>query len=223
MTIKRHLDDATLMSLSAGTLGEALSAVAAAHIGICSQCRGRLHEMDTIGGVMLANAEPNPLTDPARFLEQVAASCPEVGIAPVSGGLSRTKQLQASDLPAPLSWIVGKNIADIPWKWIGPGVASYAVPLSDNATSDLRLLKVAPNKKLPEHGHSGAELTLIISGAYRDKFGVFGPGDIADMDQDVEHQPIVEPGEDCICVVAFDAPAKFKGPFARILQPLIRM
>ena len=222
MTIKHHLDDATLMSLSAGTLGEALSAVAAAHVGVCNRCRARLREMDAIGGVLLANAEAEPMVNSATSLSQLTAKYPETA-ALADSGLVRTDRAHTGDLPAPLSWLVEKDIADIPWKWIGPGGACHTIRLSGDARSNLRLLKVAPNKRLPRHGHRGAELTLIVSGAYRDKFGVFGPGDIADMDEDVEHQPVVEPGADCICVVAFEAPAKFKGPVARILQPLIGM
>jgi len=224
MIIKHHLDDATLMSLSAGTLGEALTAVASTHISMCRQCRSRLRSMDMIGGIMLASAKPHTLERPTATVAQLVATHAETGIH-TSHQHTRVKTDKAlsHDLPTPMSWIVGKDFADIPWKWIAPGVATHVLPLSDGATGDLRLLKVAPGKKLPEHGHGGGELTLVLKGAYRDEFGVFGPGDIADMDEDAEHQPIVEPDEDCICVVASEAPAKFKGPIARILQPLIDM
>ncbi len=219
MTIKHHLDDATLMSLSAGTLGEALTAVASAHISMCKKCRSRLRDMDMIGGIMLSNCPPRALEKQPHSAGEFAAMHWENG---AKDKVMRT-QAHSCDLPAPMSWLVGQDISDIPWKWIGPGVATHVLPLSEGATGNLRLLKVAPNKKLPEHGHGGGELTLVIKGAYRDKFGVFGPSDIADMDEDAEHQPIVEPGEDCICVVACEAPAKFKGPIARMLQPLIGM
>ena len=48
----------------------------------------------------------------------------------------------------------------------------------------------------------------------------FIKGDIADHDEDVEHQPIAEPGEDCICLVAVDAKLTFRGRLMRALQPL---
>jgi len=220
MTIKHHLDDATLMSLSAGTLGEALSVVASAHIAVCEQCRSRLREMDFIGGALLANAEPKPLASPHTSVGSIVQTHMEMGKLHANAKTQKRFRVQ-SDLPGPLSWIIEDNLSDIPWKWVAPGIAMHALQLSEGATGDLRLLKVAPDKKLPDHGHSGSELTFILKGAYRDKFGVFGPGDIADMDEDTEHQPIVEPGEDCICIVASEAPAKFKGPIARMLQPLI--
>ena len=82
------------------------------------------------------------------------------------------------------------------------------------------LLRVEAGRKVPEHSHGGQELTLLLRGAYRDRFGRFAAGDIADHDEDVEHQPIAEPGEDCICLVAVDAKLSFRSRVVRFLQPL---
>ncbi len=83
------------------------------------------------------------------------------------------------------------------------------------------MLHIAPGKALPEHGHGGTEMTLVLSGAYRDELGRFGPGDVADLDEHVEHQPKVEQDAPCICLVATETPTRFKGIFSRILQPLV--
>jgi putative transcriptional regulator len=61
---------------------------------------------------------------------------------------------------------------------------------------------------------------VVLKGAYRDSLGRFGPGDIADMGSEVEHQPATEPGEACICLGALDVPLRFPGRVARMLQPL---
>ena len=53
LDIKHHLDPATLMAYSAGTLGEALSAVASAHIEMCPQCRKEMRGLDMVGAMML--------------------------------------------------------------------------------------------------------------------------------------------------------------------------
>lgn len=223
MKINHHLDDATLMSLSAGTLGEALSVVAAAHVSNCSICSARLRQMDALGGLLLEKADTAPLEAGRSSVAQLALA--KLSAQPRESEFAerRPKARGASDLPGPLAWLIDKPIEDISWRWMGPGVATHVLKLSDRSSGDLRLLRVAPGKKLPEHGHNGTELTLILSGAYRDEYGHFGPGDIADMDEEVEHQPVVEPGEDCICIVASEAPARFKGTLSRLLQPLIGM
>lgn len=90
-------------------------------------------------------------------------------------------------------------------------------PSGDN----LIMLKIAPGKSMPVHSHGGSELTQILKGAYDDALGHFGPGDMADLDCDIEHQPVTSPGVPCICVAALDAPLRFPGWFARKLQPLV--
>ena len=121
----------------------------------------------------------------------------------------------------PLRRFVGASLDAISWKTVAPGVRKHAIGLSSQSASSLYMLHIAPGKALPEHGHSGVEMTLVLSGAYRDELGRFGPGDIADLDEDVEHQPLVEPNEPCICLVATEAPTRFKGLFSRLLQPLV--
>ena len=74
-------------------------------------------------------------------------------------------------------------------------MATADLAWGQDGRSRLMLLRVAAGRPVPEHGHGGQELTLILSGAYRDRFGVFAAkGDIADHDEEVEHQPIAEPG-----------------------------
>jgi putative transcriptional regulator len=85
----------------------------------------------------------------------------------------------------------------------------------------LLLLRIAPGKSVPLHGHRGTELTQILRGAYDDVLGRFGPGDAADLDNETEHQPITAPGVPCICVAALDAPLRFRGWLAGKLQPLV--
>ena len=76
---------------------------------------------------------------------------------------------------------------------------------------------------MPVHSHGGTELTQILRGAYHDALGQFAPGDIADLDSGVEHQPVTVPGTACICVSALDAPLRFPGWLAQRLQPLFKL
>ena len=74
---------------------------------------------------------------------------------------------------------------------------------------------------MPEHGHGGEELTVMLRGSYSDHTGRYIVGDVADLDEDIEHQPVVDSDEDCICLVATEAPTRFKSVWARLAQPFI--
>ncbi len=124
-------------------------------------------------------------------------------------------------LPLPLQRYLPDGLEAVKWRFGGPGIGMLDLPVSPGAHSRLMLLKVGGGRKMPEHSHGGQELTLILKGAYTDRFGRFGYGDVADHDEDVDHQPIAEKGEECICLVALDAKLNFRGRIVRALQPLI--
>jgi putative transcriptional regulator len=97
----------------------------------------------------------------------------------------------------------------------------FDVKLPAKAKGQLKLLRIGAGRAMPEHGHGGEEITLVLKGAYRDHMGRFAQGDVADLDVDVEHQPVVEQDGDCICLVATERPTRFKSLAARIMQPFV--
>ena len=84
-----------------------------------------------------------------------------------------------------------------------------------------RLLRIPAGRPVPEHTHGGLELTLVLSGAFSDSVGRYGPGDFQEADENLEHQPHAEAGADCICLAITDAPLRFKSLAARIVQPFL--
>lgn len=211
MTVTHHPEIATLMAFSAGTMDEPYTTVIATHLAMSEGGRETVRRMDAIGGALLCNEPEAELAVGA--LDRLLGSLGDDRIEVVPHD-------QRGGLPAPLQPYLPNGLEAVRWKWTGPGVATADLAWDRNGKSRLMLLRVAAGRRVPEHGHGGQELTLILQGAYRDRFGVFAVGDIADHDEDVEHQPIAEPGEDCICLVAVDAKLTFRGRLMRALQPL---
>jgi putative transcriptional regulator len=75
------------------------------------------------------------------------------------------------------------------------------------------------NSNIDCYGTRWAELTLMLDGSYRDVTGVYSRGDVQDVDEAVEHQPVVGTDKDCICLIASVHPARFKSLLGRITQP----
>lgn len=213
MSIEHHPDIATLMAFSAGTLETPYATVIATHLALSEGGRETLRHMESIGGALLDGESPTELSSGA--LDRLLGA---LGDEPI---MVTPHDARGDDgLPLPLQRFLPKGLDAVRWKWTGPGVATADLAWGDDGKSRLMLLRVAGGRRVPEHGHGGHELTLILQGAYRDRFGVFAKGDIADHDEDVEHQPIAEPGDDCICLVAVDARLTFRGRLMRALQPL---
>lgn len=221
MKIEHHPDSATLVSFAAGSLDEAFATVVATHLASCPECRARQHEIEEVGGTLLESVDAAPLS--ATALERVLSRLDETceGRQEKDAPVTHAPAQNASSLPLPLARLVAGGLDDIAWKTVAPGVAKYSLPTSKAARGSLTLLKIASGKKLPDHGHNGMELTMVLEGSYRDALGRFGPGDVADLDENIEHQPIVDSHAPCICLVATEAPARFKSFFGRLFQPLV--
>jgi putative transcriptional regulator len=205
MTITHHLDDATLMSFAAGSLSDALAAVAAAHVAMCPHCRRELGTLERIGGALVSALAPATLV-------RVQPAMPEMMKLPPAPAA-----MAAGDVPAALTRLIGGNLDEVRWRWIGPGLRHR--PLRTSGGGSLQLIKAAPGATVPEHTHGGSEITLVLRGALIDDTGRYGPGDVADVDEEIEHTPVADAEAGCICVIANEQRTRFRGLLARLMQP----
>lgn len=216
-TIKHHLDDALLMAYSTGNLPEAFSLTVAAHISMCDECRARLGAFDTVGGALIDESETAALA--ADSFEATLARISDFDGAPVAN--PAPIHHQDGTLPAPLQDYVGGGLDAINWKPVGMGVRQAILPTDKDATA--RLLFIPAGVAMPDHGHHGTELTLVLKGAYTDEHDRFARGDIEIADEEMDHTPVADIGEDCICLTASDARLKFRSFLPRLAQPFFRI
>lgn len=213
--IKHHLTDALIMAYSAGTLPEAFNLAVATHISMCDACRAAVDSYDAVGGALLDEVEavemsPQALNDTLALIKSMEK---------VTENTQPKSKMR--DLPQPLADYVGVNLDDVKWKPVGMGVKQAILPTSSEATA--RLLYIPAGTAVPDHGHNGTELTLVLRGAFFDETDHFGPGDIEVATEDDQHTPIADIGEDCICLAVTDAPLKFTGLLPRLAQPFLRI
>jgi putative transcriptional regulator len=215
--VKHHLTDALLMAYSAGTLPEAFNLITAAHISMCDECRARLASFDSVGGALLDGTDAVSMDD-SSFAETMRLINSGAFAAPITPARSSQPK---SVLPAPVRDYVGGDLDKVKWRPIGMGVKQAILPTSKDAT--IRLLYIPAGTAVPDHGHRGMELTLVLQGAFVDETDRFGPGDIEIANEDLTHTPIADIGEDCICLAATDAPLRFNKLIPRIAQPFFRI
>ena len=212
-TIRHHLTDEILMAYSAGTLPEAFNLIVATHVSLCDECRARLETYDAVGGAVMTDCAPVTMAD-----DSFEATMRLISAMPVSD--DRPRRAAAGHVfPAPLQDYVGGDLAQVKWRNVGSGVRQSILKTSNDAS--VRLLHIPPGVAIPDHGHRGMEMTLVLKGAFRDEFARFGRGDVEIANEDLEHTPVAEEGEVCICLAATDAPLKFNALIPRIAQPFI--
>lgn len=215
MSIKQHPTDETLTAFAAGRLDEGRSVVVAAHTEMCARCRSWIATVETIGGVLLSDLPQAAMADDALSRALARIDRGEHSEGPRAG---RALPSDVAMLPkAARSYPMGR------WQWMGPGVHWRPIEVPADHGARVFLLKAAPGTRMPHHTHTGTELTLVLSGAFAHQGGHFGPGDLDEADDSVEHQPIVAAGEDCICLVAMEGKLHLLGLVGRVLQPFVRI
>lgn len=215
--MNHHATEETLMRYAAGTLAAGPSIVIQAHLAKCAACRARVAEFEAVGGAVLESMEPTALA-PNALVAMRALIDADAAASRQPAPSAKAPEIDGIRLPDALR---GCEIG--PWRWVGPGRRMSRITAAHDPDANLILLKVGPGLALPDHGHVGKEFTYIVSGSYSDRFGQFCPGDLAEMDDDVEHQPIVDAGSECICLAALEGRMRFNGFFGRLLQPFVRI
>ena len=213
-TINHHLNDQLLLGYSAGTLPEAFNLIVAAHLSLCDECRARLEAFDALGGALLDETDVAELAEDS-FEKAMAL----IEAAPMTR--DAPKKPSCDVLPSPLIDYVGGSVDAIKWRGVGGGVKQAVLKTSKDAS--VRLLSIPGGTAIPDHGHHGMEVTMVLQGAFTDEDGRFARGDIEIAGAHVEHTPIAEPGMDCICIAATDAPLRFNSLMPRIFQPFLKM
>jgi putative transcriptional regulator len=211
--IKHHLTEPLLMGYAAGTLPEAFNLVVATHITMCDDCRATLAGYDAVGGEVMLDSDPVTVAEDA-----LAAT-----MAMIESGFETDKPVPVrtrnSIFPGPLQDYVSGDLDGLKWRKVGGGVSQLVLKTSSDAS--VRLLRIAAGTKVPDHGHRGTELTLVLQGAFMDANEHFGAGDVEVANEDMNHTPIAETGMDCICLAATDAPLRFSGIMPRLAQRFI--
>ncbi len=212
--MRQHPKNETLAAFAAGQLDEGRSLVVATHLSMCAECRGAVAAFEAVGGEMLNSIEPVAMSDGAAARAMVAIDHEPSPVAPAKPAPRPVWQAEQESL---LGYDLG------PWRWVAPGLHYRAVKTPEAGGTRVFMLKAVPGLKIPAHSHTGTELTCVLKGAFIHDGGRYGPGDCDDADQADAHNPMIDDGEVCVCLVAMQGNVRLTGFFGRMIQPFIRI
>ena len=193
--------DTLMLDYAAGALAPAQALLADTHLRLSPGAQAREALLDIAGGVLLETIEP--------------AAVAAVPLA--------TLERAGDDIRAPQRLVAARALIDaaatgpdsLQWRWRAPGLRELRLPYPGAS-----LIRLAGGGALAPHGHTGEELTLVLSGTFSDCTGDFRVGDIGFADEALDHNPRVPPGADCVCLVATSGDLRFHGALARITARL---
>lgn len=198
MSPTHHPSDGVIVAYASGALEPGFGLVVGAHVEQCAACRARVAACEAASGAALKDLGEVQVAPDA--LAQVMARLDAQRAAPVKAD---TRPLL-------------ERLSLKPRKWVAPGVWVAAVDTPHARQNRVYVLSVGPGMPTARHEHSGAEFCTVLKGAYRDELGLFSVGDFAAAEGDLNHQPMVEGDEACVCLFATEGRLKPQGLIGRI-------
>lgn len=221
--IRHHPADELLLSLVSGALSIGMRLVTDTHLELCPACRERVAMLRALGGAVLEAQPAATMREDA--LARAFDRIDRLEQEDLAAGTAVPRKVPAPP-PLPVGAIWPKALAGCSatrWRWIGPGMRWSRVTVPGAPEANVFLLRIGAGKYLPQHTHSGTELTQILYGHFHDGRALFGPGDFDLADGEVHHQPVVQDGSECICVAAVEGRLDFDGLIARWFGSLVGM
>lgn len=199
-TPTQHPSSAVLSDYASGALRPAFAAVVAAHLEACPHCRSEVRALESLGGAMIEDLAPAEMSPASldRAMAALEAAAPEAP-APVRSTLDR--------------------IPFGPERWLAPGMSIRKAKSGEYADL-LYLLRLPSGQKTVPHGHQGTEFTQVLKGAYVDGDGRMAAGDFCELNQASQHQPHVDQGSECICLIASERPMRMFTRLGRFVHAI---
>ncbi|PKU22268.1 ChrR family anti-sigma-E factor [Telmatospirillum siberiense] len=208
-----HPSDEFLMAYGAGSLDESSALLLATHLALCPRCRAEVGRIEALGGAIIEDLEPSDMG--ADALVSVLAKLDE----PPPRPQPRCPAGGPSGLPSPLRDYLPADIDALPWKRLAAGI-EQAILLQGRGIR-ARLLRIGAGITVPEHGHGGMEMTMVLRGGFSDLGRGYARGDVAMADPQVVHSPAADGGETCLCLAVTDAPLKLTGLVGMLVNPFL--
>ncbi|UEM25142.1 ChrR family anti-sigma-E factor (plasmid) [Skermanella mucosa] len=202
-----------LVCYAAGSLGEPQALAVATHLAYCPACRRENERLDEIGGVLLEELPPEPLSDGAL------ASL----LARLDGGRAETPAGACRDagpgilgdvrVPEPLRGYLRDRAGGSGWTVLAEGVRSLRLDVG-RPPQVAEILKMAPGAALPAHRHSDQELILVLRGSFSEEGGPlcaagerYAAGDLGEFEGGSVHT-VVAGADGCVCYRVLAGPVE---------------
>ncbi len=194
-----HPPLALLGDHAAGRLPAGLALVSAAHLELCPACAAEHRMLEELGGQGLA--ELPSASDEDDLLESVLGMLDDEPPAPPPAPV-----LPAFLAGLPLPRALHPHLAAARrWSLLLPGIYEVALPVDLNGLR-CSLLRFSPGALLPDHGHRGLELSLVLDGGFDSRGAagteVFLTGDLSLREPGAGHDHEVAIHDDG-CLVLF--------------------
>ena len=203
MTLNDNAYASFMLDYASGALSPAEKLAGDLHRVLSADGRRNALMLDALGGVLLEYAFVHPRMDEPKLEASVLRSgrIPALRTAQRASGLER--------------FLEPDRLLGLPWRkdLFGMKTLPAGLPLAN-------LLRLDPGERAPAHCHGRRDVTIVLTGAFADQFGVYERGDLAFAEPGVKHEPRAVGGQSCVCFLATEPGRPLSG-FLGLLMSFI--
>ena len=218
----RHPAPPVLVDYAGGALCEPAALVIATHLALCPLCRSRVAELEAACGTLLEQEETPPVS--SACFDSVLARLDEPPGPPAPAAITPSTTLEMPLIPEPLRSYLGTSLTALSWQAVDDGTERANIKVG-RTPIQVFLLRMKAGAAAPRHSHDGIEMNLVLGGRFHDERGAHERGDVVIDDAQVDHRPIADFKEGCLCLCLTDGPLRLTGKptgLLRLLEPFAR-
>jgi putative transcriptional regulator len=208
-----------LFDYAAGTLPPGPALAVAVHVALDPAARQVVDSLRAVAGALFEDHCAARQDETLASDDEIEAVLSRLDDAPAE------RHLPQSYAPPEFAWappVLARWLPQRPrWRRAFGGFRHIPIRLPGDAYR-VSLTCLEPGRGLPQHGHVGAEFTVVMAGNFSDATGSYGVGDFAVGPGTGDHEPIAGPGAPCIALTVLERPVVLTGAWGRWMNPLVR-
>ncbi|WP_394189776.1 ChrR family anti-sigma-E factor [Pseudoalteromonas atlantica] len=215
--IKHHPTDEILSQFVSADLPASLSVAVAIHVDMCPCCKSKVAAIE-------AKKAEQVFTDESinNFLaeEEFEGASDLLDAITMDESVDEIYEVKPQSINInDQEYQLPRSLSRIPHsKFMQMGKLSRSRVALDDGSLRSSLLHIAADGEIPEHTHTGFELTLLLEGEFSDETGKYVPGDFMMLDGRHNHTPVTKEG--CLCFTVVSSALHFNKGLSKLLNPI---
>jgi len=217
---RHHIPEPLLVEYTVGALDEAVSLFVATHLSLCAGCRGRMRELEVLGGALLEETPAKGDLDVDAGLQALLGCLDETPSASARSRPPPTDETLAR-IPEPLrSYVPLDASGRIDWAVKLPGLGQIQLPVKHKGYGVV-INMLGGGLSVPKHTHDGMEYNLVLTGGFTDRDRDFVRGDASVAGPDLVHELSIHRGEPCLLLAVMEKPLIPMSTVAKVLSRIL--
>ncbi|MBQ4859641.1 ChrR family anti-sigma-E factor [Pseudoalteromonas sp. MMG007] len=220
--IKHHPSETLLTQYCSASLSASLSLAVSIHVDMCPVCQAKVAKIEA------SNAEQvfSDSIEQSQPLEMISDDILDEQDSSLFDFITADNSIDEVYEVEPVAIKVNNHDYQLPraltrishGKFTQVGkLARSRVALEDGPLRS-SLLHIDAGGEIPEHTHTGFEITLLLDGEFSDEEGSYVPGDFIFQDGSHQHTPLTKDG--CLCFTVVSSALHFNKGFSKLLNPI---